>query len=131
MGAWGEGPFDNDTAGDVVAKMMEPCRAIDAATSDQEARRYYAAARVGIQVRLLAHGTDILGGAPLRPALDALQRMRADAEWLAGWRPPKKIKTALDKEIEAVKRAMKKKPKRVPRRSPLEGAKRTRPLGRP
>jgi len=126
MGAWGEGPFDNDTACDVVAKLMEPCRALDWTTSDQEARWYYAAARVGIQVSLLAHGTDILGGMPLRYGLDALQRMRADAEWIAGWRHPKKIKTALDKEIEAVKRAIKKKPKRVPRPSPLAGAKRTR-----
>lgn len=30
MGAWGEGPFDNDTAGDIIAGLMKPvCEIVD------------------------------------------------------------------------------------------------------
>ena len=113
MGYWGAGPFDNDDAADIVAGLMKPCRVVAyALTGAEPARSYYPAARVGVQVRLLAHGTDILGGPPLQLCLDALQRIRGDAEWLAGWRKaPNEIKAALDAEIRAVKLAMKKNPR--------------------
>jgi hypothetical protein len=107
MGIWGTGPFDNDGAAETVAKLMEPCRKISAATSNREAQNYYAEARVGIQVRLLANETDILGGTSLQLGLDALQHMRADKAWISFWKEPKGIAAALDKEIAAVKLAMK------------------------
>jgi hypothetical protein len=134
MGAWGVGPFDNDGAADLVAELMKPCRLVaDETMAPRLARLEYAGARVGVQVRLLAHGTDILGGLPLRVALDALQRMRSDKEWIAGWREPKAIKAALDAELRAVRRAMKKrersllrkrkpKPKMAARILPVEPA---------
>lgn len=116
MGSWGPGPFDNDTAGDLVAQLLQPCRMVaEESTPDKQARSLYAEARVGIQVRLLADGTDILGGPPLQGCLDALVRMRGDELWLASWRRPAEILAALNKEIRAVRRAMRRKPRRSPR----------------
>jgi len=114
MGAWGEGPFGNDAAADFVVQVLEPCHKVIDSKTSSAAEKHYAMARVGIQIRLLAQGTDILGGASLEPALEALQRMRADEEWIAGWRSPKQIQAALDAEIAAVQRTMKaeRRPKR-------------------
>jgi hypothetical protein len=117
MGAWGHGPFENDGAADLVAGLMKACRIVaDETTTARMARTYYPEARVGVQVRLLAHGTDILGGPPLQVALDALQRIRSDQEWIAGWREPKALKAALDAEIRAVQRAIKKQARRLKRK---------------
>jgi len=105
MGTWGEGPFDNDAAGDLSAAMMrriEPALGRD----EREARYHYHEARAAAQFVVLTHGTDILGGPGLDRVVYLLVRMRTDVEWLAEWREPKKIATALDKELDAIFRKM-------------------------
>ena len=97
MGTWGEGPFDNDDAGDIVAKMMKSIQAV-AKGND----RYYHEARAYAQFVLAAHGTDILGGPGLTPVIRALARMRMDREWIGAFRSPKKIADALNLELSAV-----------------------------
>lgn len=99
MGAWGEGPFDNDDAGDLAASMM---RRIDPALDrrkDADASYHYANARAAAQFVMLAHGTDILGGPSIDKVVDLLVRMRTDQEWLASWREPKRVARALDEEL--------------------------------
>jgi len=96
MGTWGTGPFDNDDAGDMAAKMVRPVqRVADGRGSSDD----YYLARAAAQFLLASHGTDILGGPGLTPVLKALARMRTDDGWLAGWNSPKKIAGALDEEL--------------------------------
>jgi hypothetical protein len=43
MGVWGEGPFDNDRAGDLMARLMLPVTRV--ATQKSDASDYYLEAR--------------------------------------------------------------------------------------
>ena len=125
MGVWGAGPFDNDTAGNMVGKMMEPIHRVldlplDLPLSVPRKNRhrgkglrhiasdYYDEARVSAAFILLAHGTDVLGGPHLQPVLDALKKMRSDDDWLNSWdRNPlygRELRCAIDKQIRAVQR---------------------------
>jgi hypothetical protein len=133
MGIWGTGPFDNDDAGDMVGKMLDPIqRVLDLPLSRDRSKRsrgrrfrpiasdYYFEARAAAAIIMLAHGTDVLGGPPLEMVLDALKKMRSDEEWLRGWREGrwygeiknrsrKPVRTtnlakALDRQIRAVQR---------------------------
>jgi len=106
MGAWGVGPFSNDSASDMVAVLSRHIETAIKRKANRAASYHYANARAAIQVLLLSHGTDILGGPPLHPALDALERIKADEEWINDWRDPREIIKQLDKEIRQVKRAM-------------------------
>jgi hypothetical protein len=99
MGVWGEGPFDNDTAGDMVAALVQHVRKVVDAKTDARAEDFYYEARVASRFMLVAHGTDILGGPDLSVALEALARMRKDVDWLSGYKQPKKIAKALEIEI--------------------------------
>ena len=99
MGTWGSGPFDNDAAGDMAAGMM---RRIEPALDHKdvnEARYHYCEARAAAQFVIASHGTDILGGPRIDNVIKLLARMRSDTEWLAGWREPKAVARALDKEL--------------------------------
>ena len=87
MGVWGVGPFDHDGAGDLAAKMSSLVKEALEKGSD-----HYYEGRTAAHVVLLMHGTDILGGPSLYPALDLLVKMRRDQEWLASWKSPKKMK---------------------------------------
>lgn len=105
MGSWGTGPFDNDRASDMVAGLMKwVCRV---ATQKSDASYYYEKARAAAKIVVMAHGTDILGGPPLETVLTALRRIRADEVWIGGWKRPRSIRCALDREIARVRRAMK------------------------
>ena len=101
MGTWGVGPFDNDCAGDLIAKFVKPVDIVATRKSNESASYHYNEARAAAQILLLAHGTDILGGPGLSPVVRALARMRADTEWIGGFRDPKKIAKALDVELDA------------------------------
>jgi hypothetical protein len=96
MGTWGTGPFDNDDAGDLAAKMVRPVQRV--ADGKGSCDDYYLA-RAAAQFLIVSHGTDILGGPGLVPVLWALARMRADDAWIGNWRSPRKIAAALDKEL--------------------------------
>jgi len=98
MGTWGEGPFDNDAAGDLVAGMMKSINKV----VEKDDRYSYEAARACAQFVLAAHGTDILGGPGLAPLIRALARIRMNREWVGGFRRPRKIASALNRELEAV-----------------------------
>jgi Domain of unknown function (DUF4259) len=129
VGVWGVGPFDNDTAGDMIAKMTDPIhRVLDLPIKQVPAKRpgknrrkrrrpcasdYYCEARASASIILHAHGTDILGGPNLELVLQALKKMRADTEWLEIWRQGEgkrkpvratDIAKALDRQIRAVQR---------------------------
>lgn len=99
MGTWGYGPFDNDQAGDMVARLFQDVKRVVNAKTDSAARHRYTSARVGAHVMLLAHGTDILGGPNMELAVKALARMRSDTDWLATYREPRKIAKALTEEL--------------------------------
>ena len=101
MGVWGTGPFDNDTAGDMVARLSHDVKRVVEAKTDSAARHRYNSARAAAQIILLAHGTDILGGPCIELAVKALARMRGDTDWLASFRAPKKIAKALTEEMAA------------------------------
>jgi hypothetical protein len=100
MGTWGAGPFDNDRASDLLARVADPIRKRKAYRDDEEARAACA---------LIVHawGHDILGGTDLDLVLGVLTRMRADEEYINGFRDPKEIAAALDAEIRAAKRKAK------------------------
>jgi len=95
MGAWGVGPFDNDTAGDMLAKFKAP---IKRALKSKDDYDYYEA-RVAAQILTLSHGTDILGGPGLTDVVKLLVMMRSDKDWVSGWKSPRKMANALDYEI--------------------------------
>jgi len=104
MGCWGYGPFDCDSAADMVAKLTKPI--VLAATRKRCASYHYGEARAAIQMILLAHGTDILGGPPLAMCLDALTRIVGDEQYVNDFKEPLKAATQLRKELRQVKRAM-------------------------
>lgn len=109
MGTWGEGPFDNDAAADLVAGLMRRVTIVlddDAQLHVKDERphppTYYGEARAAAQFIMLAHGTDILGGPPIEKVLRLLAQMRSDTEWLASWSEPRKVAERLDAELTAV-----------------------------
>jgi hypothetical protein len=100
MGTWGVGPFDNDDAADMVAKLMKPLERVE--TQKSNASYHYNEARAVSQFLLLSHGTDILGGPGLLQVVRVLARIRSDAEWIAGFRTHVSIMRQLDDELNAV-----------------------------
>lgn len=111
MGIWGVGPFDNDDAADMVAKLstiidkanaQADRRPLSLSLSLSRARRHYTDARAAAQFVLLARNTDILGGPALQPIVKLLARMRSDAGWLATWKQPAKIAAELEHELDNV-----------------------------
>jgi Domain of unknown function (DUF4259) len=96
MGAWGVGPFDNDTAGDMLAKLRTP---IECALKQYKDYCFYEEARVCAQILVLSHGTDILGGPGLVDVVKLLVKMRIDKEWITSWRSPRRMAARLDDEI--------------------------------
>lgn len=102
MGTWGYGPFSNDDAGNLIAKLTREVDRVANARSDSTARHRYHSARVIAQLMVISHKTDILGGSSLEPAVRALARMRSDTDWLATFREPKKIVKALTEELATV-----------------------------
>jgi hypothetical protein len=107
MGAWGIGPFDNDGAADMIAKLSKHIDKAVRTKSDRAASYYYQEARAAAAIVLFSHGTDILGGPSLEPALKVLERMRADEGWIGVWRDPRDICKQLDKEIRKLRRKIK------------------------
>jgi hypothetical protein len=100
MGAWGYGPFDNDTAGDMAAGLALKVRAV-VESKGKSVYGYYEA-RAAAQFLVLSHGTDILGGPVLDDVVKLLVMMRCDGEFLASCREPKQMAAMLDRELLAV-----------------------------
>jgi hypothetical protein len=107
MGAWGTGPFDNDGAADMIAKISKEIDKALKPKNNRSASYHYQEARAAAAILLFSHGTDILGGPSLEPALQALERMRGDEEWIGVWRSELEICQQLDKEIRALRRKIK------------------------
>jgi hypothetical protein len=107
MGTWGPGPFDNDSAAGLVARLMKPIRTVLKRKTNRSASYHYDEARAAAIFITIAHGTDILGGPDMREVLKLLERIRADERWLSCWRDPQKPARALDSEIRKVKRIIK------------------------
>lgn len=97
MGAWGYGPFDNDTAGDMCAALTKHVTRVAEGRKNGD----YETCRVAAQFLLVSHGTDILGGPGLGEVVRALVRMRCDTDYLLSAREPKKLAAALDMEMTA------------------------------
>jgi Domain of unknown function (DUF4259) len=102
MGTWGEGPFDNDDAADLICRLSKPIDIVGSRKNTESARFHYNEARAVVQFLLLAHGTDILGGPELLPCVRALARIRRDAEWIADFRSPDTCMAQIDCELDAV-----------------------------
>ncbi len=98
MGTWGTGPFDNDDAGDMIAKFVRPVKLVEHKNNQFR----YNEARAAVQFLLLSHGTDILGGPGLLSAVCALARIRSDTEWLSSYKTPDVLAHNLEVEIYAV-----------------------------
>lgn len=101
MGSWGTGPFDNDGAADLIAKLMKP---IEIALEPKAQYWAYGDARAACILVATAHGTDILGGPNIQKVLECLQKIRDDEEFIDEWKDPRKIVAALDSDIRKVKR---------------------------
>lgn len=102
MGHWGYGPFDNDTAADMVARLADHVRQVVHARTMSEARESYDEARVAIQVMLLAHGKDILGGPSAVMAIEALALIRRDVEMFSGSKEPLVYAQTIEKEARQI-----------------------------
>lgn len=76
-------------------------------SSNAKAQDLYCEVRTNAALLLVSHGTDILGGPSLIPVLEALRKIRADKDWLDGWKTPRQIRAALDKEIRALAKKVK------------------------
>jgi hypothetical protein len=99
MGSWGTGPFDNDSACDMVIGFTTPIKKV---LHGRAGSYGYDEARAAVQFIALTHGKDILGGASMLDALELLRRMRADKEWIAGSKIPRRLVAALNREIKQV-----------------------------
>jgi hypothetical protein len=102
MGTWGNGPFDNDDASDVITRLMKPVHIVETRKSNHSASYHYNEARAVVQLLLLSHGTDILGGPSLLHAVKVLARIRSDVVWIADFRSPAAIMARLDQELDAI-----------------------------
>lgn len=111
MGTWGPGPFDNDSAGDMIAKLIHRVRKPLNMKSNHAASYYYEEGRAAAKVIVLASNTDILGGPSIDDCIALLKRMLADEEWLNGWRNPFEIAAAIKKDIHAARLAIRRKGK--------------------
>jgi hypothetical protein len=76
-------------------------------SSNAKAQDLYCEARTNAALLVVSHGTDILGGPSLKPVLEALRKIRADKDWLDGWKSPRRIRAALDREIRVLARKVK------------------------
>lgn len=99
MGTWGYGPFDNDTAGDMIADIASAVSKTVDAKTDTEAQQHYQQARVAAAILASTFGTDILGGPDPEKAIRALARMRKDVEHLSSARNPMLYALAIEKQM--------------------------------
>lgn len=95
MGVWGVGPFDNDSAADMICLMLKPVHRVVRSKTNEKVRYEYLEARAIAQIVLLAHPR----GPYLETVLRALVRMRSDGEWLGTWREPQSVMMKLNAEI--------------------------------
>ena len=102
MGTWGVGPFDNDDASDMIAKLMKPIEIVETRRSNRSAQYHYNEARAAVQILLLSHATDILGGPELLPAVRVLARIRSDTEWIAEFESSADLIDRLNQELDVV-----------------------------
>jgi len=102
MSAWGEKPFANDLAADLLVDLVKTHvhRAANE-KSRAKARSFYLTARAVVQFVLAAEE-----GVFLVACQEALLRMRGDAPWLKSWDDPAILKARLDEEILLVQAAM-------------------------
>jgi hypothetical protein len=105
MGTWGTGPFDNDGACEFVASLHAPIERV--LRRKTKAYYYYGEARAAAKLISIAAGRDMLGGPNLAPAIEVLERIRGDAEWIGTWDKPRLIRAALTREIRELRRLAK------------------------
>ena len=105
MGAWGEGPLDNDSSADWFGDLMEKTKLPDhvekALRSDYYPNVRAAAwllERIGFT---FVYDVDRLND-QLNLAIERLRSIRSDDDWINGWTDSAKIKRELNKQIEAL-----------------------------
>lgn len=108
MGAWGKGPFDNDTAGDfmtdcviTMANQVNRARRSKSETMHEKGRAALATlialrrAGMTIDIDTLTHGEDLL------------DVMLADREYISRWRSPAAYRRRLRKDRDEVRKLIK------------------------
>ena len=103
MGAWGEGPLDNDSSADWFGDLMEKTKLPDHVEKALRSDRYpdvRAAAwlleKIGFT---FVYDADELDN-HLKLAIERLRSIRSDDDWINGWTDSAVIKRELDKQIE-------------------------------
>jgi len=106
MGTWGYEPFENDGAADMIAGLFDPVRKMLRTRDVRERRAHYGEARGAIELAIRAAGTDILGGPNLKHAVQALDSILADKEWIEDAHEPNDLAAALVRQKRRVERAI-------------------------
>ena len=104
MGAWGHGPFDNDSAEelrDSVFKSNNPMKEIEAALNNGEEYERRAAAVI-INWLSKIDGRKIRG--LKRVAADELKKILADKEWIDGWDSPAAARAMMVRELKDLRK---------------------------
>ena len=112
MGAWGERPYDNDTAADWFVGLLEPAAKqiedlLNLDVDESHYDKYRAAAWFLIKIgRNYVYPTAMLGN-HLSKLHDRLQTIRGDDSWLDSWRLRRKIEVEMDDLIQQLQRVCK------------------------
>jgi hypothetical protein len=87
MGAWGTGPFENDSALDMIYVMLKPVvRAIKSRQSSPEDLR--AAAEILLALSRTRSDVAVVQEEHIRILSERLARASDDEDWIAGWNKP-------------------------------------------
>ena len=122
MGAWGYGPCDSDDAGDFFDELLKSKNATTI-VGDAFGEENYSGT-----VRAAAHFLALIGGyasdrylyiRQVKTAIQQLENLLGDEEWIGSWRGPKIAKRAIKKQVAVLKGIVKKSESssQTPRRS--------------
>ncbi len=110
MGAWGEGPLDNDTALDWISDLKARKALIGDITKGLN-KRDPDKNRAAAELIVLGYKAKILDNedaASLIPrAIKQLNRILMDKVWVGVWKSPTKIKRSLQRQIRRLERLAK------------------------
>ncbi len=102
--------MDNDSSADWFGNLMEKTKLpkrVEKALRSDDYPDVRAAAWLLQQIgRAFVYDIDVLDD-QLNLAIERLRAIRADKEWISGWKEPKKIKRELDKQIKGLEKMVK------------------------
>lgn len=101
MGAWGEGPTDNDTAADMesdLGKVSVYNLVVKGLASDDEHEQRFAAWLIAAFGDEYIHGSKTIREHVIL-ALEKMQTLIDNSEWIKTWRSETKIRQAIKEQI--------------------------------